>query len=132
MSTYHQRYLELDDQFEQERRAMRAREKEREKRERELEKKAREQADQCESLWIKPFTLLPSLCLSRLLKHWHDVYKCTFKIYSYHLFFVVMALEDQKANLTRELTSIKHTHNKVCHLSSQVICFSLALACWLL
>lgn len=41
-----QRYLELDDQFEQERRAMRGRDKEREKRERELEKKAREQADQ--------------------------------------------------------------------------------------
>jgi len=55
--------LELDDQFEQERRAMRAREKEREKRERELEKKAREQADQCESLLIKPSTLRPSLPL---------------------------------------------------------------------
>lgn len=41
-----QRYLELDDQFEQERRAMRGRDKEREKRERDLEKKAREQADQ--------------------------------------------------------------------------------------
>jgi len=53
----------LDDQFEQERRAMRAREKEREKRERELEKKAREQADQCESLLIKPCTLRPSLPL---------------------------------------------------------------------
>ncbi|XP_043117206.1 C-Jun-amino-terminal kinase-interacting protein 4 [Puntigrus tetrazona] len=66
-----ERYLELDDQFEQERRAMRAREKEREKRERELEKKAREQADQ------------------------------------------LMAVEEQKANLTRELNSIKHTHNKL-------------------
>lgn len=66
-----ERYLELDDQFEQERRAMRAREKEKEKRERELEKKAREQADQ------------------------------------------LMALEEQKANLTRELNSIKHTHNKL-------------------
>lgn len=43
-----ERYLELDDQIEQERRAMRGREKERERRERELEKKAREQADQCE------------------------------------------------------------------------------------
>lgn len=48
-----ERYLELDDQFEQERRAMRSRENEREKRERELEKKAREQADQCESLQKK-------------------------------------------------------------------------------
>ncbi|XP_050987627.1 C-Jun-amino-terminal kinase-interacting protein 4 isoform X1 [Labeo rohita] len=66
-----ERYLELDDQFEQERRAMRAREKEKEKRERELEKKAREQADQ------------------------------------------LMALEEQKANLTRELNSIKNTHNKL-------------------
>lgn len=43
-----QRYLELDDQCEQERRGVRGREKERERRERELEKKAREQADQCE------------------------------------------------------------------------------------
>lgn len=43
-----QKYLELDDQTEQERRAMRGREKERERRERQLEKKAREQADQCE------------------------------------------------------------------------------------
>ncbi|XP_051577825.1 C-Jun-amino-terminal kinase-interacting protein 4 [Myxocyprinus asiaticus] len=66
-----ERYLELDDQFEQERRAMRAREKEKEKRERELEKKAREQADQ------------------------------------------LGALEEQKANLTRELNSLKHTHNKL-------------------
>ena len=43
-----QRYHELDDQSEQERRAVRAREKEREKRERDLERKAREQADQRE------------------------------------------------------------------------------------
>lgn len=74
LSLYRQRYLELDDQFEQERRAMRAREKEREKRERELEKKAREQADQCESLPIKPCTSLPSLSLC--LSQTHDVYKC--------------------------------------------------------
>lgn len=47
-----QRYLELDDQIEQERRAMKGREKERERRERELEKKARAQADQCECLNI--------------------------------------------------------------------------------
>ncbi|TRY86481.1 hypothetical protein DNTS_001103 [Danionella cerebrum] len=45
-----ERYLELDDQFEHERRAMGAREQEREKRERELEKKAREQADQLMAL----------------------------------------------------------------------------------
>lgn len=44
------RYLELDDQIEQERRAMKGREKERERRARDLEKKAREQADQCEYL----------------------------------------------------------------------------------
>lgn len=36
----------MDDQIEQERRAMRGREKERERRERDLEKKARQQADQ--------------------------------------------------------------------------------------
>ncbi|KAF7666827.1 hypothetical protein LDENG_00089390 [Lucifuga dentata] len=66
-----ERYLELDDQIEQERRAMRGREMERERRQRELEKKAREQADQ------------------------------------------LVALEEQKANLGRELSTLKHTHNKL-------------------
>lgn len=47
---FFQRYLELDDQIEQERRAMKGREKERDRRARELEKKAREQADQRECL----------------------------------------------------------------------------------
>lgn len=64
-----QRYLELDDQIEQERRAMRARDKERERRERDLEKKAREQADQCEYLNTKYLGFshlkLNVLCLSR-------------------------------------------------------------------
>lgn len=66
-----ERYLELDDQIEQERRTMRGREKERERRERELEKKAREQADQ------------------------------------------LLALEEQRAALTKDLTSLKNTHNKL-------------------
>uniref|UniRef100_A0A3Q2C6W2 RH1 domain-containing protein n=1 Tax=Cyprinodon variegatus TaxID=28743 RepID=A0A3Q2C6W2_CYPVA len=66
-----EKYLELDDQFEQERRAMRGREKEREMRERALEKKARQQADQ------------------------------------------VVALEEQKANLSRELSTLRNAHNKV-------------------
>lgn len=66
-----ERYLELDDHCEQERRAMRAREKEREKRERDLEKKAREQADQ------------------------------------------LLALDEQKANLNREINSLKNAHNKL-------------------
>ncbi|XP_077951032.1 C-Jun-amino-terminal kinase-interacting protein 4 isoform X2 [Gasterosteus aculeatus] len=68
-----ERYLELDDQIDQERRAMRGREKERERRGRELEKKAREQADH------------------------------------------MGALEDQKANLSRELSTLRHTHNKLAH-----------------
>ncbi|XP_028281993.1 C-Jun-amino-terminal kinase-interacting protein 4 isoform X2 [Parambassis ranga] len=68
-----ERYLELDDQIEQERRAMRGRDKERERRERDLEKKAREQADQ------------------------------------------LVALEEQKANLSRDLSALKHTHNKLVH-----------------
>eukprot|EP00064_Thunnus_orientalis_P009565 superscaffoldBa00001224_g9589 len=68
-----ERYLELDDQTEQERRAMRGREKERERRERDLEKKAREQADQ------------------------------------------LVALEEQKANLNRELSTLMHTYNKLAH-----------------
>ncbi|XP_019948487.2 C-Jun-amino-terminal kinase-interacting protein 4 isoform X1 [Paralichthys olivaceus] len=66
-----ERYLELDDQIEQERRAMKGREKGRERRERELEKKARQQADQ------------------------------------------LVALEEQKANLSRELSSLRHSHNKL-------------------
>ncbi|XP_077432510.1 C-Jun-amino-terminal kinase-interacting protein 4 isoform X2 [Vanacampus margaritifer] len=68
-----ERYLELDDQIEQERRAMRGREKERESRERRLEKKAREQADQ------------------------------------------LVALEEQKSALGRELSMLRLTHNKLAH-----------------
>ncbi|XP_034144666.1 C-Jun-amino-terminal kinase-interacting protein 3 isoform X2 [Esox lucius] len=66
-----ERYLELDDQIEQERRTIRGREKERERREKELEKKAREQADQ------------------------------------------LVALEEQRTCLGRELNTLKHTHNKL-------------------
>lgn len=66
-----ERYLELDDQIEQERRAMRLREKERERRERQLENKAREQADQ------------------------------------------LVALEEQKSHLSRELSTLRHTHTKL-------------------
>ncbi|XP_056142785.1 C-Jun-amino-terminal kinase-interacting protein 4 [Lampris incognitus] len=66
-----ERYLELDDQIEQERRTMKAREKERERREKELEKKAREQADQ------------------------------------------LVALEEQRTSLGRELSALRHTHNKL-------------------
>lgn len=47
---FFQKYLELDDQIEQERRAVKGREKERQQREKELEKKARAQADQREGL----------------------------------------------------------------------------------
>ncbi|XP_054637279.1 C-Jun-amino-terminal kinase-interacting protein 4 isoform X2 [Dunckerocampus dactyliophorus] len=68
-----ERYLELDDQIEQERRAMRGREKERERRERHLEKKAREQADQ------------------------------------------LVALEEQKSVLGRELSTLRLAHNKLSH-----------------
>ncbi|XP_072316415.1 C-Jun-amino-terminal kinase-interacting protein 4 [Eucyclogobius newberryi] len=66
-----ERYLELDDQTEQERRALRMREKEREKRERQMENKAREQADQ------------------------------------------LVALEEQKAHLSRELSTLRHSHTKL-------------------
>ncbi|CAG6015217.1 unnamed protein product [Menidia menidia] len=74
-----ERYLELDDQIEQERRAVRGREKEREQRERDLEKKAREQADQ------------------------------------------LVALEEQKANLSRELSTLRHTHNKLTHTYRELL-----------
>ncbi|XP_055019994.1 C-Jun-amino-terminal kinase-interacting protein 4 isoform X2 [Boleophthalmus pectinirostris] len=66
-----ERYLELDDQMEQERRAMRMREKERERREKQLESKAREQADQ------------------------------------------LVALEEQKTHLSRELSTLRHSHTKL-------------------
>nr|XP_020473292.1 C-Jun-amino-terminal kinase-interacting protein 4-like isoform X2 [Monopterus albus] len=68
-----EKYLELDDQIEQERRVIKGRERERERRERELEKKARAQADQ------------------------------------------LVALEDQKTNLNRELSTLRHVHNKLSH-----------------
>ncbi|XP_033497262.2 C-Jun-amino-terminal kinase-interacting protein 4 isoform X1 [Epinephelus lanceolatus] len=74
-----ERYLELDDQIEQERRAMRGRDKERERRERELEKKAREQADQ------------------------------------------LVALDEQKANLSRELSTLRLTHNKLAHTYRELL-----------
>ncbi|XP_030013755.1 C-Jun-amino-terminal kinase-interacting protein 4 isoform X2 [Sphaeramia orbicularis] len=74
-----ERYLELDDQIEQERRAMRGREKERERRERQLEKKARQQADQ------------------------------------------LVALDEQKANLSRELGTLRHTHNKLMHTYRELL-----------
>ncbi|XP_020502373.2 C-Jun-amino-terminal kinase-interacting protein 4 isoform X2 [Labrus bergylta] len=74
-----ERYLELDDQIEQERRAMRGREMERERRERELEKIARVQADQ------------------------------------------LVALEEQKCNLGRELSTLKHTHNKLAHTYRDIL-----------
>ncbi|XP_061573005.1 C-Jun-amino-terminal kinase-interacting protein 3 isoform X2 [Cololabis saira] len=74
-----EKYLELDDQIEQERRAMRGREKERERRERDLEKKARQQADQ------------------------------------------LVALEEQKANLSRELSTLRNTHNKLAHTYRELL-----------
>ncbi|KAM6910279.1 C-Jun-amino-terminal kinase-interacting protein 4 [Xenentodon cancila] len=74
-----EKYLELDDQIEQERRAMRGREKERERRERDLEKKARQQADQ------------------------------------------LVALDEQKANLSRELSTLRHTHNKLTHTYRELL-----------
>ncbi|KAK5862160.1 hypothetical protein PBY51_017585 [Eleginops maclovinus] len=74
-----ERYLELDDQIEQERRAIKGREKERERRERELEKRARGQADQ------------------------------------------LVALEEQKANLNRELNTLRNTHNKLAHTYRELL-----------
>ncbi|KAG7237617.1 hypothetical protein INR49_032063 [Caranx melampygus] len=74
-----ERYLELDDQIEQERRAMKGREKEIERRGRELEKKAREQADQ------------------------------------------LVALEEQKTNLSRELSTLRNAHNKLAHTYRELL-----------
>ncbi|XP_058503520.1 C-Jun-amino-terminal kinase-interacting protein 4 isoform X1 [Solea solea] len=74
-----ERYLELDDQIEQERRAMKVREKGKERQERELERKAREQADQ------------------------------------------LMTLEEQKANLLRELSTLRLTHNKLAHTYRELL-----------
>lgn len=74
-----ERYLELDDQIEQERRAIKGREKERERRGRELEKKARGQADQ------------------------------------------LVALDEQKANLSRELSTLRHAHHKLVHTHRELL-----------
>ncbi|TSK34831.1 C-Jun-amino-terminal kinase-interacting protein 4 [Bagarius yarrelli] len=92
-----ERYLELDDQFEQERRAMRGRDKEREKRERDLEKKAREQADQG-----KPtVTTCMRFGAGEPQQFWVV------------LFCSVGALEEQRASLTKELSTLKNTHSKL-------------------
>ncbi|XP_068180075.1 C-Jun-amino-terminal kinase-interacting protein 4 [Antennarius striatus] len=74
-----ERYLELDDQIEQERRSIRGREKERAQRERELEMKARAQADQ------------------------------------------LVALEEQKANLNRDLITLRHSHSKLAHTYRELL-----------
>ncbi|TNN02657.1 hypothetical protein fugu_010144 [Takifugu bimaculatus] len=74
-----EKYLELDDQIEQERRTVKGREKERRQREKELEKKARQQADQ------------------------------------------LVALEEQRASLSKELSSLRHTHNKLSHLYQELL-----------
>lgn len=81
---------------------MRGREKERERRQRDLEKKAREQADQCECYNVNynksRLSLTNSSSLDRFLM------LC---------FLPVVALEEQRANLNRELSTLRHTHNKV-------------------
>ncbi|KAK2844700.1 hypothetical protein Q5P01_011359 [Channa striata] len=64
-----ERFLELDDQIEQERRAMKGREKERERRERDLEKKARAQADQLVALEEQKANLSRELST---LRHTHS------------------------------------------------------------
>lgn len=102
---------------------MRAREKEREKRERELEKKAREQADQRESLQsllsvsvhVREFinqyqtNVADAVFVMSSLLHFMIQYVFVF------WFILVLALDEQKASVTRELNSLKHTHNKVHH-----------------
>lgn len=77
---------------------MRGRDKERERRERDLEKKAREQADQCEYSNINSGNLTAETKITT-----DDAFCC----------FAVVALEEQKANLSRDLSALKHTHNKV-------------------
>lgn len=88
---------------------MKSREKEKEQRERELEKKARAQADQCKYLINMPFqgVILQSFVL---LCHMIGTNKVTFVT-----FLSVVALEEQKSNLSRELSALKHTYSKVRH-----------------
>ncbi|XP_022612524.1 C-Jun-amino-terminal kinase-interacting protein 4-like [Seriola dumerili] len=71
-----ERYLELDDQIEQERRAMKGREKEIERRGRELEKKAREQADQLVALEEQKANLSRELST---LRHTHNKLAHTYR-----------------------------------------------------
>lgn len=105
-----QRCLELDDQIEQERRAMKGREKERERRARDLEKKAREQADQCEYRNI--VVIFSSFIFAFPLRAFQDS-SSMFYCFVFLLFCAVVALEEQRANLNRELSTLRHTHNKV-------------------
>lgn len=95
---------------------MRGREKEREQRERALEKKARQQADQCGYLNTSgmlatcshlSFFNVSLFCIASL---------DTFEICGYIMCFLpVVALEEQRANLNRELSTLRHAHNKVRH-----------------
>lgn len=84
---------------------MKGREKERDRRARELEKKAREQADQSEYLnsdslylFFASHQQIQNIFNARLLVSF---------------IFPVVALEEQRANLNRELGTLRHTHNKV-------------------
>ncbi|KAJ8005127.1 hypothetical protein DPEC_G00143430 [Dallia pectoralis] len=89
-----ERYLELDDQIEQERRTNRGREKERERREKDLEKKAREQADQLVSLEEQRAGLGREL---NTLKHTHNKLVLSYK-----------DLLDKKKDLEREGSPLRN------------------------
>lgn len=106
---------------------MRGREEERERRQRALEKKAREQADQCEYLKVN--------CDKQHIFHTFQAFSfySSFTCFSFHrsvlnlqmhaIFLAVVALEEQRANLNRELSILRHTHNKVTYscLDSELV-----------
>lgn len=100
---------------------MRGREKEREQRGRELEKKARQQADQCEysNIYFDKQDISRTCQIFMYLSCAFHYVKSPATCY----FLPVVALEEHRANLNRELSTLRHTHNKVrynCSVSERV------------
>lgn len=100
---------------------MKGREKERDRRARELEKKAREQADQREYLnsdCDEKYFLISLYLFFASHQQIQNIFNAWLHV---SFMFPVVALEEQKANLNRELSTLRHTHNKVRRTSDNTI-----------
>lgn len=93
---------------------MKGREKERRQREKELEKKARQQADQREYISPNSSTASHLLRLCCALNEAFLFVKLLLQSAAERCVFLpVVAVEEQRASLSRELSSLRHTHSKV-------------------